>query len=150
MVHGPCGHLNQSSPCMVDGSCSKKFPKQFCQNTVASDNGYPKYRRRDNGRTVSVKNVDLDNRWIVPYNAWLSKKYNAHINLEACMSVKSVKYLYKYIYKGFDAANIEIRERLDHDEVKTYISMLDMSVRLKQYGAFLNIICTISPTRSYV
>ena len=74
MVHGPCGHLNQSSPCMVDGSCSKNFPKQFCQNTVASDNGYPKYRRRDNGRTVSVKNVDLDNRWIVPYNAWLSKK----------------------------------------------------------------------------
>ena len=121
MVHGPCGHLNQSSPCMVDGSCSKKFPKQFCQNTVASDNGYPKYRRRDNGRTVSVKNVDLDNRWIVPYNAWLSKKYNAHINLEACMSVKSVKYLYKYIYKGHDAANIEIRERLDHDEVKTYL-----------------------------
>ena len=30
---------------------------------------------------------------MVPYNPWLSKKYQSHIKLEACMTVKSVKYL---------------------------------------------------------
>lgn len=37
------------------------------------------------------------------------------------MTVKAVKYLYKYIYKGFDGANIQINERLDHDEVTTFL-----------------------------
>jgi hypothetical protein len=37
------------------------------------------------------------------------------------MTVKSVKYLYKYIYKGHDCANIEINERIDHDEIKTFL-----------------------------
>ncbi|XP_057305457.1 uncharacterized protein LOC130642388 [Hydractinia symbiolongicarpus] len=106
---------------MEDGVCTKSFPKNFLASTVAEVNGYPLYRRRDNGIHINVNNVDVDNRWIVPYNPWLSKKYNAHINLEACMSVKSVKYLYKYIYKGHDCANIEINERIDHDEVQTFL-----------------------------
>ena len=81
-------------------------------------NGYPSYCRPDNGRTVGVRNLDLNNRWVVPYNAFLSKKFNAHINLEACVSIKSVKYLYNYIYKGHDTAHIEINERIDYDELK--------------------------------
>ncbi|XP_057299673.1 uncharacterized protein LOC130630262 [Hydractinia symbiolongicarpus] len=121
MIHGSCGHLNPNSRCMEDGVCTKSFSKNFLASTVAEVNGYPLYRRRDNGIHINVNNVDVDNRWIVPYNPWLSKKYNAHINLEACMSVKSVKYLYKYIYKGHDCANIEINERIDHDEVQTFL-----------------------------
>ena len=31
-------------------------------------------------------------RYIVPYNAGLLKIYKSHINIEACASVKSVKY----------------------------------------------------------
>ncbi|XP_057310701.1 uncharacterized protein LOC130648664 [Hydractinia symbiolongicarpus] len=50
-------------------------------------NEYPLYRRRDNGIHINVNNVDVDNRWIVPYNPWLSKKHNSHINLEACTSI---------------------------------------------------------------
>jgi len=121
MMHGPCGHLNPQCPCMREGNCSKNFPKSFTEATVLNNNGYPSYKRSDNGRTVRVRNVDLDNRWVVPYNPYLCKKYSAHINLEACVSIKSVKYLYKYIYKGHDQAHIEINEQLHHDEVKTYL-----------------------------
>ncbi|XP_065640566.1 uncharacterized protein LOC136073125 isoform X1 [Hydra vulgaris] len=82
MIHGPCGILNPNSPCMKDGKCTKKFPKEFNPHTVAIFNGYPRYRRVDNGRIVNIKGNQVDNRWVVPYNPWLSKKYQAHINVE--------------------------------------------------------------------
>ena len=43
---------------------------------------------------------------MVPYNLYLCVKYNSHINVEICSSVKVVKYLYKYVYKGHDHAII--------------------------------------------
>ena len=89
MVHGPCGTLNPKSPCMVNGECSKGYPKDFQDKTALAINGYPMYRREDNGRTLAVGSKEVDNRWIVPYNPYLSSKYKAHINLEACTTVKS-------------------------------------------------------------
>ncbi|XP_047144014.2 uncharacterized protein LOC105848225 [Hydra vulgaris] len=121
MIHGPCGILNPNSPCMKDGVCSKKYPKDFNANTVAVHNGYPRNRRRDNGLVINIKGNNVNNRWVVPYNPWLSKKYQAHINVEACMSVKAVKYLYKYIYKGHDCANVLINEQVNHDEINTFL-----------------------------
>jgi hypothetical protein len=32
-------------------------------------------------------------------------EFNCHINLEVCASIKSVKYIHKYIYKGNDVGN---------------------------------------------
>jgi hypothetical protein len=59
---------------------------------------------------------------VVPYSPWLLSKYRAHINLEALMSVKGVKYVFKYIYKGYDSANVEAQvDVLNHDEVKHFI-----------------------------
>lgn len=46
MVHGPCGALNRSSPCMKEGKCSKKFPKEFVKFTEQDQDGYPRYQRR--------------------------------------------------------------------------------------------------------
>ncbi|XP_057295793.1 uncharacterized protein LOC130624237 [Hydractinia symbiolongicarpus] len=68
MIHRPCGHLNPNSRCMEDGVCTKSFPKNLLASMVAEVNGYPLYRRRDNGIHINVNNVDIDNRWIVPYN----------------------------------------------------------------------------------
>ncbi|XP_065679109.1 uncharacterized protein LOC136093842 [Hydra vulgaris] len=65
MIHGPCGILNPNSPCMKDGKCTKKFPKEFNLHTVAIFNGYPHYRRVDNGRIVDIKGNQVDNRWVV-------------------------------------------------------------------------------------
>ncbi|GBN43763.1 hypothetical protein AVEN_55413-1, partial [Araneus ventricosus] len=122
MVQGSCGTININSPCMRDGQCCKSFPKQFKDDTEENVNGYPIYRRRAT-EPVQVGKYSIDNRWVVPYNPWLLKKFNAHINVEVCASVKSVKYLYKYVYKGHDAASVKIQKEgaLDHDEILSFV-----------------------------
>ncbi|XP_065682370.1 uncharacterized protein LOC100211009 [Hydra vulgaris] len=121
MIHGPCGILSPNSPCMIDRVCTKKFPKELNPRTVAIFNGYSNFRRLDNGNVVIIKSNQVDNRWVVPYNPWLSKKYQAHINVKACMSIKSVKYLYKKVYKGHYCGNVVINESVNHDEINTYL-----------------------------
>ena len=55
MMHGPCGVLNPNSVCMRDGKCIKDCPKQFNEFTCESLNGYPLYRRCDNGTHAEVR-----------------------------------------------------------------------------------------------
>ena len=130
MVHGPCGQLNRKSPCMDQNKCTKDYPKAFVEETQENVDGYPLYRRRESSTFVKGGCV-LDNRWIVPYNKYLLRKFDAHINVEICSSIRSVKYLYKYVYKGHDCANMELRTSgnresssnpaVDHDEIKQYV-----------------------------
>ena len=113
-IHGPCGKLKPNSPCMEANDkglvyCTKEFPKDLQKATTVTEYSYPKYRRRstaDGGRTVvklvAGKPVVLDNGYVVPYNCFLSLKFNCHINVEIVVSVVSVKYIYKYITKGPD------------------------------------------------
>ncbi|UYV76112.1 hypothetical protein LAZ67_13002570 [Cordylochernes scorpioides] len=95
--------------------------------TEANNNGYPRYRRRDDGQTLVVGTHEVDNRWVVPYNPYLLVRFNAHINVEVCASVKSVKYLFKYVYKGHDRAEVEVSvgeldmESRAHDEIKNFL-----------------------------
>ena len=134
MVHGPCGKLNPSSPCMVDGNCSKSFPKNFAAKTnINPDSTYPEYKRQspaNGGRTVVTKikknEVVIDNKWIVPYSPFLSLRYNCHINVEVCMSPTAAKYLFKYVTKGQDRAMVRTEIETDtevKDEIGDYIDM---------------------------
>ncbi|XP_052107528.1 uncharacterized protein LOC110273562 [Arachis duranensis] len=75
MVHGPCGTLNQYSPCMKNGQCKRNYPKEFV----------PETRR------------------------------------EICSSIKSIKYLYKYCYKGPDRVAMEVHRSSHYDEVQQFI-----------------------------
>jgi hypothetical protein len=84
MIHGPCGEFNQGCPCMKDGICSKRYPKTFNEETVVDSLGFPVYRRRQDGRHVTNGGVKLDNRWVVPYNLALLKKFQGHLNVEWC------------------------------------------------------------------
>ena len=129
MLHGPCGARHPACPFMVDGACSKRFPKAFQAETHMPADGYPLYRRRDDGRTVHVRGADLDNRWVVPYSPKLCVKYAAHINVEVAASIRSVKYLYKYIYKGHDCARVQLNRAPDGgdradppDEIEMYLN----------------------------
>ncbi|XP_074266147.1 uncharacterized protein LOC141588614 [Silene latifolia] len=80
MLHGPCGEARTSSPCMVDGKCSKYYPRDFCSHTSVSDDGYPVYRRRKDGKEAEKNDHTLDNRFVVPHNIDLLVKYQAHLN----------------------------------------------------------------------
>jgi hypothetical protein len=135
MIHGPCGHLNRRSPCMVDGKCSKDFPKEFREETAVLDDSFPAYKRPDNGRTCTKKvgnrDVQVDNRWVVPYNSYCLMRFDCHINVEVCFAlffhheqicstVTMVKYLYKYICKGSDRMAVAIAGE-EVDEIKNYL-----------------------------
>ena len=108
MIHGPCRAENMNCPCMVDKRCSKNFPKQLCNHSSVDQNGFPLYRRRNDGHFVEKSGVRLDNRNVVPYNKYLLKRYQAHINIEWCNQGSSIKYLFKYINKGPDRATVAV------------------------------------------
>jgi len=117
MMHGPCGLLNMNCPCTKGrGSCKNYYPRPFCEATSQGKNSYPVYRRRDDGRKEKIRGHELDNQWVVPYNPYLLRLFNCHINVEACGCIKSVKYLFKYIYKGHDRASVAVRESDKEDE----------------------------------
>lgn len=76
-MHGPCGLLNDRCPRMKNVFCSKFYPKSFRNETTIDKDGFALYRRPDNGLYIMKGNVHLDNRWVVPRNMFLLKKYCA-------------------------------------------------------------------------
>lgn len=133
MMHGPCGKMNPNSVCMKDGKCGKKFPKDFSTQTIECVNGYPIYRRRDNGMSVDVRGGTLNNRYVVPYNPYLLAKFDCHINVEVCSSIKSVKYIYKYVYKGYDSANIALRPVRENDENNNGVENVQLQDEIQNF-----------------
>ncbi|KAE8986581.1 hypothetical protein PR002_g22315 [Phytophthora rubi] len=159
MMHGPCGAANPNSSCMKDGKCTKGYPKPSVEVTQENVNGFPVYRRRRRPPGVlKFKGREYDdatiNQWVVPYNPYLSQKYNCHINVEVCTALTAVKYLYKYVYKGSDKAVITVenvqgeshRAMIEPNEILRYLNaryvspveacmrLLDFSVQGKTHS----------------
>jgi hypothetical protein len=130
MMHDPCGVVFLNAPYMEDGKCKKQYPHKFQSGTMTNVNEYPTYQHRNTRRTILVHGVELDNRWVVPHNVYLSTKYDVYINVEVCNNICVVKYLFKYVYKGHDCATIEISRHNDNStegnvveasEIKKYL-----------------------------
>ncbi|KAE9002551.1 hypothetical protein PR001_g18217 [Phytophthora rubi] len=152
MMHGPCGAANPNSPCMKDGKCTKGYPKPLVEVTQGNVNGFPVYRhRRRPPGVLKFRGREYDNatinQWVVPYNPYLSQKYNCHINVEVCTALTAVKYLYKYVYKGSDKAVITIetvngeshRGTIEPNEIlrylnARYISPVEACMRLLDFS----------------
>ena len=64
----------------------------------------------------------IDNRWVVPYNPWLLRHLKCHLNVEICSSVKSIKYVLKYVHKGCDQATFQVKDPPVRGEVTDYIN----------------------------
>lgn len=77
-----------------------------------ADGSCPEYVRLNNGLTLGV-NFTFDNRWVVPFNPHLSRKYEAHINVEVAKGVGAIKYLAKYVYKESDLAILAFGNKYD-------------------------------------
>lgn len=135
MMHGPCGLDRPQSPCMENGVCMEKYPRAYAQSTSCDINGYVIYKRREDVRKFVMKGLTpLDNRFVIPHNVELLKKYQSHINVEWCCTSKAIIYLFKYITKGVDKATIIIekkgentkkgtdstQEKVEVDEIKRY------------------------------
>lgn len=108
MMHGPCGKNRPTNPCMKDGQCKSHYPRPFSNKSIQGKDGYPIYKRRNNGKSEKVRGMKMNNQWVVPYNSYLLTRYNCHINVESCSGVKAIKYLYKYIYKGHDKCAVYV------------------------------------------
>ncbi|KAH8939712.1 hypothetical protein BDL97_15G050400 [Sphagnum fallax] len=140
----PEGMFETISKCMMHGPWSvfKGYPRPFRNETSLDENGYPLYRRRDNGLKVLVKGVELDNCW----------KFNGHINTKASISIYGVKYLFKYIYKGHDRVMMVIErvenpidgQHVEQNEIQEYIDARYVSAskavwrifKMKLHGRF--------------
>lgn len=123
MMHGPCGVDNPKNSCMSKDKCKNHYPKDFSEITSNGENSYPSYRRRNDGKQVTVRNKPLDNRHVVPYSPFLLAKFDCHINVEICADVKLVKYLYKYIHKGHDKLAYQVVPAVStecQDEIHAY------------------------------
>jgi PIF1-like helicase/Helitron helicase-like domain at N-terminus len=123
MVHNPCGDQNRQSPCMENGVCTKGFPKPFNERTSITEDSYARMRRLNTGQTFRIGQGDrtyhVDNRWVVCHSKYLIWKYRCHINVESIASVKAVKYIYKYVYKGHDRTTMQFGTA--HDEIRHYL-----------------------------
>lgn len=139
MLHGPCGRHGPTMPCMENGRCSRKFPKRYAPESIFNPNGLPTYRRRQNNNRLHVlqSGFHVSNKWVVPYCPALTLMFGCHINVEACTSLNSVKYLFKYIYKGPDSANFVIDHQngqYNYDEIGNYLSMNYFSFSQYKYN----------------
>ncbi|GBN02213.1 hypothetical protein AVEN_15142-1 [Araneus ventricosus] len=127
LMNGPCGIETPGAPCMEAGQCKNMFPREFRTETTMNVSGCPFYRRRP-GDTAFGRGREMDNRSVVPYNPYLLLKYNAHINVEVCTSLRVMKYIYKYIYKRFDCANMVLTAgQVQHNEITNYIDSRHVS-----------------------
>jgi Helitron helicase-like domain at N-terminus len=119
MVHGPCGNQNPNAPCMVNGRCSKGFFKPFREETTVTEDPYARTRRSNTRKLYNVRGKQVNNQWVVCHSKYLIWRYYCHINVESIASVKAIKYIYKYVYKGHDCTTMQFGTC--NDEIKLYL-----------------------------
>uniref|UniRef100_A0A183C4Z0 ATP-dependent DNA helicase n=1 Tax=Globodera pallida TaxID=36090 RepID=A0A183C4Z0_GLOPA len=112
-------HTCSSRYCLVDGKCTKHFPRPFAEQTVIDDRIVGvQYRRRPPAQSEAERQLNperyacavsgKDNRFVVPHNRFLALKYRSHINVEWIQGDACIKYVLKYVMKGCQLAFVQI------------------------------------------
>jgi hypothetical protein len=137
MLHGPCGPNRPTSSCMKDGRCTKHYPRPLCEETQFEEDGYPTYRRRDlpnakftkRGETLVYTNKD-----VVPYNPYLSRRFECHINAEVTVGSVGSNTSINTSSKGMTARGCKSPPI---SRAKQWIQWLSMSLRcISTLGGF--------------
>ena len=63
----------------------------------------------NDGHFVVKNGVKLHNDMVLPYNPSLLLKYDCHFHVEVVSTIHSIRYLFKYVYKGHDKAMNQMR-----------------------------------------
>lgn len=85
------------------------------------------------GQVMLLRSVD--NRWVVLHNRILLSLFHALISVEICSTVQATKYLYKYVYKGHDMAEIgvEVVDKIEQYVNHRYVSPCEALWRLYKF-----------------
>ncbi|XP_076056343.1 uncharacterized protein LOC143034293 [Oratosquilla oratoria] len=75
------------------------------------------FERKRRGKEDKMR---IDNAWVVPYNPYLCLKYNAHINVECCNSIKCLVYVTKHVNKGSDRIIYSKSDGKPVNEIRNY------------------------------
>ena len=149
MMYGCYGCASKNAPFMKNGKCSKLFLNIFNDHTIVNEEGYLVYCTRDNRQIMDINGVNLDNRFIIPYNCKLLVIYYAYINVEWCNQSTSTKYLFKYVNKGHDHVTTTFGDQAKNDgkvqnvdEIKAYYNYRYISY-VRQFGGLLDLIFSI-------
>ncbi|OWZ09473.1 Helitron helicase [Phytophthora megakarya] len=81
------------------------------------------YATRTRSRRESVQ---VDNRWVVPYNPNLCQKYDCHVNVEVCSTVQSVNTfikdkIVKPLFLGNEGGAMALMKTIPQDKIKQYL-----------------------------
>ncbi|MBW0567993.1 hypothetical protein O181_107708 [Austropuccinia psidii MF-1] len=116
ILHGPC---SARFACWQNDKCKYGFPKPFSEHTMLVDGEYPIYKRRKNDSRFVKGSTIFTNKDVVTYSPFLLMHYECHINVEIVVSIKTMKYIYKYICKGEDRAVLSLKSK---DETLDFVN----------------------------
>jgi hypothetical protein len=80
-----CRHDKNGAVC----PCVRHYPKDMCRETAIIPDGYPMYMRRGRFQATVRGGRIISDNWVVPYNAYLLRRYRSHINVEVRKSLNT-------------------------------------------------------------
>jgi Helitron helicase-like domain at N-terminus len=113
ILYRKCSQEDPSALCTRNNLCKKGFSKPYQEATYTKTSRYLLYHRRQDTPYIINSQQHLSenlNRQVIPYNPYLIRRFNCHINIELVSSVKAIRYIFKYIYKGTDLTTLTIHE----------------------------------------
>jgi hypothetical protein len=142
MLHAMCDECEDYG-CRHDENgvvcpCIRHYPKEMSRETAIIPDGYPMYMRRGRFQATVRGGRIISDNWVVPYNAYLLRRYRSHMNVEVsishathhfmtrdashithymascnpqvCAHFRCFKYVYKYTFKPPDHTAVTVDE----------------------------------------
>ena len=92
-----CGADNPQAKYMVNGKCSKHFPKEYRERTDWAEDSYPLYARPNNSLVFEHNGARFTNQYVVPYCSQLLL-FDCHLNVEISARLGTVNLTLFFYY----------------------------------------------------